>query len=202
MAKRFAERQPADIALSTDDARIIEVSAEAGLSTDYVRPAHLATDTAGKIDTLRDLLQYHEERTGKQYDYLMDLDVVSPLRTLEDLENGFRMLQEDPGALNIFSVSHAVKNPYFNLLEQKEDGYWAVSKKGTYLSRQAAPLVYEMNASFYIYRRRFFTEGLRSATTHASLVYLMPHLCFDMDSLIEFEFLEFLIEQGKLPFTI
>lgn len=200
--KAFAETHGADIGLSTDDRAIADAAMEAGLPTDYMRPPRLATDAAGKIETIHHLLLHFEAAKGKRYDYILDLDVSSPLRTQSDLETGFRMLRDDPYALNLFSVSRAKKNPYYDIVERREDGYYSTSKKGGFLSRQTAPEVFEMNASFYFYRRRFFAEGFDSATTDASLVYVMPHACFDIDYPLDFDFLEFLVSNDRLPFKL
>lgn len=201
-ARTFAARYGADLGLSTDDNEILQVAREAGLDTDYIRPAHLATDAAGKIDTILDLLLHYEAVKGRRYDYVLDMDVTSPLRTQQDLEAGFRIIQEDPSALNLFSVSKAKKNPYYDQVERQESGYYTTCKKGGFKSRQTAPEVFEMNASFYFYRRRFFSEGLKSATTDASLVYVMPHVCFDIDYPADFDFLEFLVTNDRIPFKL
>lgn len=202
-ATAFAEKFGCDIALSTEDEEIISVAAAYGLSTEYLRPAELASDTAGKIPVLQDVLFYEEQRRSKRYDYLLDLDVSGPIRTMEDLEQGLAMMEENKNAYNLFSVSKAGKNPYFNMVEAKENGYYGLVKKpsvadGHVFSRQAAPEVYELNASFYFYRRNFFTDRQPSAITDRSLVYVMPHLCFDLDHMIDFEFLSFLLAEKKV----
>lgn len=85
VANRFAELFNAEIVLSTDDSEINQVASLYSLSTDYVRPEYLATDAAGKIDAEKDVLIYQENKNGRHYDYVLDLDVTSPLRTLKDL---------------------------------------------------------------------------------------------------------------------
>ena len=70
------------------------------------------------------------------------------------------------------------------------------------LSRQAAPVVYEQNASFYYYRREFFDLGYKSSDTDRSTIYLVPHICFDLDNLIDFEFMSYLMENNKLDFEL
>ncbi len=204
-ALRFArERGGADLALSTDSEQIRETAARYGLHTDYLRPERLAGDEIGKIETIRDLLDHSEKSNGRRYDYLLDLDITSPLRTTDDLREAFRLLEEDPQALNIFSVSHARRNPYFNMVERKENGYYSQVKPldGEFKTRQSAPLVYDMNASFYLYRREFFELGCRGAVTDRSLVYRMPHLCFDLDHPADFDFLEYLLVNRKLDFEL
>ncbi len=203
VANRFAELFNADIVLSTEDDEIKQVAALYSLSTDYVRPDYLATDAAGKIDTIKDVLIYQENKSGLQFDYVLDLDVTSPLRTLDDLVSAFNLIRHDERANNLFSVNPAARNPYFNMVEQKENGYYQlVAKLGNVMTRQSAPEVYDLNASFYFYKRWFFAADYKTVFTDASLVYTMPHICFDLDHVIDFDFLEFLLGNEKLDFQI
>ncbi len=207
IARHFAETmQPHNVcvALSTDSAEISAVAASCGLVDDYRRPEALASDSAGKIDAISDILRHHENKTGQRYDFVLDLDVTSPLRTISDLTEAFATLQADANALNIFSVSEAGRNPYFNMVERQPDGYYRQVKQlpADVMSRQSAPAVYDLNASFYIYRRKFFDSGLHGAITPRSLVYVMQHICFDLDRPVDFEFMQYLVENNKLSFEI
>ena len=203
VANRFAEIYNADILLSTDDDEIKKVASLYLLNTDYLRPGFLATDAAGKIDTIKDALLYQEQRATQTYDYVLDLDVTSPLRTLEDLLTAFDLIHNDVNALNLFSVNPAARNPYFNMVEKKKNGYYQlVAKCGNVTTRQSAPDVYDLNASFYFYKRAFFTQEYKTVFTEASLIYTMPHICFDLDHVIDFDFLEYLLSNNKLDFQI
>lgn len=207
-AKKFQKsmecKYDVDIELSTDSEHIRSVAAECGLKSDYVRPDYLANDTAGKVDAIADVYQYASKKNNKVYDYVLDLDCTSPLRTQKDLKKALEILEKDPNALIIYSVSEAGRNPYFNQVEKKENGYYDVVKKldTLYMSRQVAPAVYDLNASFYFYTKKFFDEGLRSTETERTLVYLMDHICFDLDNPIDFEFMSFLMENNKLDFEL
>lgn len=202
IAEKFAALHKADITLSTDDDTIKKVASDFGLKTKYLRPNHLATDAAGKIPTIHDVLDYEEKVKKKRYDFILDLDVTSPLRTMNDLNAAFEMVNRDTEALNIFSVNPANKNPYFNMVEKQENGYFGLVKKGIFLTRQSAPAVYDMNASFYFYRRSFFDLEYASSITNKSLIYIMPHICFDLDHEIDFDFMTYLIEKKKIDFEI
>jgi CMP-N-acetylneuraminic acid synthetase len=108
-------------------------------------------------------------------------------------------------AMTLFSVNNANRNPYFNMVEEGANGFYNLVKTktdGSVLSRQAAPKVYDLNASFYWYRRVFFDTDLKSPITDKSLVYVMNHICFDLDHPIDFLFMEFLLENRKLDFEI
>lgn len=193
-----------DVALSTDSEKIAAVATECGLISEYRRPDTLAGDTVGKIDAIRDVVLFYENKNGVQYDYILDLDVTSPLRNLSDLKNAFEILKKDKEAVNLFSVSPSGRSPYFNMVEKKENGYYAQVKlpDSNVFTRQSAPLVYDLNASFYFYRRSFFDQGYKGAITDKSLIYQIPHMCFDLDHPIDFEFISYLLENKKLDFSL
>lgn len=193
------------VALSTDDAEIKDVAAVEGLFTEYQRPDYLASDSAGKIDTIRDLLTYEETLVDIKYDYILDLDVTSPLRTAEDVEKAFELILSNPEAKNLFSVNHAARNPYFNMVEENKSGFYSLIKTnpdGSTLTRQSAPKVFDLNASFYWYRRSFFNSDAKTAITDKSLIYVMDHVCFDLDHTIDFLFMEYLLTNNLLDFKL
>ncbi|MEG1463778.1 MAG: acylneuraminate cytidylyltransferase family protein [Mucinivorans sp.] len=204
VARVFQSKHPhTTIALSTDSEAIRSVASQCGLVSSYVRPESLAGDAVGKVDAIADVVRFAESENNIRYDYILDMDVTSPLRNLADLEAAFAVIQADPSALNLFSVSPSSRSPYFNMVEQKENGYFdKVKSVGQVFARQAAPIVYDLNASFYIYTKAFFDEGLRGAITSRSLIYEMQHTCFDLDHPLDFEIIEFLIGHNKLDFEL
>ena len=201
-ARKFAQQVEAKISLSTESEDIKKVAREYGLNTNYTRPDYLATDTAGKVETIEHLLHYEEKVSNTEFEYVLDLDATSPLRNCNDLIAAYNIIQNDKNALNLFSVNKAARNPYFNMVEQTENGYYQLSKKGKFLTRQSAPAVYELNASFYFYRRAFFKQEDKSTIGIRSLIYLMPHICFDLDHPIDFDFMEYLVTHNKLGFDL
>jgi CMP-N-acetylneuraminic acid synthetase len=201
-ARQFANIYNSDLALSTDDDEIIKVAANANLFSSYVRPSYLADDKAGKIDALKDVLLHYENFNNKKYDFVLDLDVTSPLRNFDDLKKAFEIIENDLNCLTLFSVNNANRNPYFNMVELNEEGYAYLSKNanGTFLTRQSTPKVYDLNASFYFYRRTFFDLNLKTPITNKTKVFVMNHTCFDLDHLIDFDFMEYLLVNNKLDF--
>jgi len=192
------------IELSTDDDEIMTVAARFGIKTSYTRPDFLANDTAGKLDAIKDAFLFAEKINERQFDYILDLDVSAPMRTVDDLKEAYTLFASSKEAINLFSVSNANKNPYFNMVEKNENGFWALSKKpesGAVLSRQTAPQVYEMNASFYFYKRVFFSTD-KLYLFNKALVYKMKHESFDLDHVLDFDFLDYLILNNKLSFTL
>ena len=81
----------------------------------------MSGDNISKIDVIKDAVL--AEKNNCKYDCIIDLDVSSPLRTLQDIYksfNKFKKFNKD----NMFTVTPASKNPYFNMVEverNKED---------------------------------------------------------------------------------
>jgi CMP-N,N'-diacetyllegionaminic acid synthase len=202
IANKFSKIHSCDIVLSTDSNSIKNVAAEYGLISNYERPIQLSLDETGKIETLKHVIKYQESIANQNYDYIIDLDITSPLRNIFDLESALEILKQDQNAFNLYSVSLANRNPYFNIVEKKDNGYFDVVNKGLFFSRQQAPTVYDMNSSFYIYSKKFFQTNQITTTTSNSLIYLMPHLCFDLDHPLDFDFMEYLLTNKKLDFQL
>ena len=162
----------------------------------------MANDTIGKIDVLKDAIKFQENKNQKEYDILLDLDITSPLRTQNDLNEGLNKLLDDDRAINLFSVSKPHKNPYFNVVEDSDNGYCKLVCPSDTRSRQTAPQVFDMNASLYFYRRIFFENGCKSAITERSLYYIMNHICFDLDEPLDFDMMEYLLANDKLGMNL
>lgn len=205
LAKKVNEIFNAKISISTDDNEIKKVAESFGITTKYIRPTVLATDQAGKIDTIKDLLKFEEELFQDRFDYILDLDVTSPLRNFKDIQDSFNIISKNEEAETLFSVNLANRNPYFNMVEEKKNGFYSLVKtnlNGSLMTRQSAPRVFDLNASFYWYKRSFFDTEAKSPITQKSLIYEMPHVCFDLDHQIDFDFMEYLLVNNKLDFSL
>ena len=133
----------------------------------------------------------------------MDLDVTSPLRTVKDLDNCLKIfLLKKPKTL--FSVVEANKNPYFNMVEMNEKGFYSLVKpflndeKNNYIyRRQDMPVVYSMNASIYFYDRSYlFSSKRKSPFSDKTCIYKMNEISgLDIDTELDFQITEFLMSQ-------
>ena len=128
----------------------------------------------------------------------MDLDVTSPLRLTKDIEESFNYFVSKDFD-NLITGCPSRKNPYFNMVEIKKNQV-SLSKKisSQPASRQSAPQVYEMNASIYIWKRQALIK-YNSLFTDKTSLYIMPEeRSVDIDSELDFRWVEFLMnEQHK-----
>jgi CMP-N,N'-diacetyllegionaminic acid synthase len=144
----------ADIVINTDSESLMEIFNNNPLrSVDIIeRSADLAGDKVAKVDVIQNCLEVMEEKNGS-YDLIIDLDITSPLRTVKDLDDMIEKKLNTDYDL-IFSVTDSRRNPYFNMVMETEHGYDRVIKSN-FNTRQEAPVIYDMNASIYVYSREF-----------------------------------------------
>jgi N-acylneuraminate cytidylyltransferase/CMP-N,N'-diacetyllegionaminic acid synthase len=187
------------IVCSTDSEQIADIAKKYGIEIPFIRPKELSTDSSSKIHVLQHLVKFCEELENYQYDIIVDLDPTAPLRKLKFLKESFEKFIKS-NANNLYSVSRARKNPYFNMVELNEKGYAHLSKDSNVVRRQDASAVYELNASIYIYNREFLMKT-NSVHSNKTIIYEMPDVAsIDIDSEINFLFVEFLLKNGVFEF--
>lgn len=120
-AELFIKNHPeleVDIALNTDSEDLAKLVAAEYPEVIYLpRGAELGGDRVPKVEVYKDSFARMEARTGKPYDAMIDLDITSPLRTEQDIENAFAKAQEREDLQIIFSVCEARRNPWFNMFK-------------------------------------------------------------------------------------
>ena len=186
-----------NIIVSTDDNEIASIVEKYHVDVLF-RPAELASDSAGKIEVLRHALIQCEQRYRTNYDVIIDLDVTAPIRTTRDIKNAIdTFLKKNPDVL--FSVVKSRKNPYFNMVEEQNNGFVKLSKKPKvpYLRRQDAPKVYDMNTSIYIYKRDFLLnpKNISVFSTKKTAVFLMDDIsAIDIDNPFDLNYIKYLVK--------
>ena len=161
-AELFIKKHPEleiDVALNTDSEDLARLVAAEYPEVIYLpRGAELGGDRVPKVEVYKDSFARMEARTGKQYDAMIDLDITSPLRTEQDIENAFAKAQEREDLQIIFSVCEARRNPWFNMFKIVGDHAEMVIES-QFTGRQQAPEVYDVNASIYVIRRAFLVDN-------------------------------------------
>lgn len=144
---RAAGANDCDICVSTDSEEIRRTVEDYGLKVPFMRPAHLATDTAGSYGVILHALEWFESH-GNNYDLVVLLQTTSPLRTAQDIREAISLWTPDTDM--VVSVCEAATNPYYNAFETDENGNLHISKgDGHYTRRQDAPKVWEYNGAVY-----------------------------------------------------
>ncbi len=179
-----------DIVLNTDSVDLMKLFGDnLKLPIEIIeRQPELAEDNTPKILVIRNSYKVMRERNGTDYDMVIDLDITSPLRTLDDLES----LVEKKLILDadvVFSVTDSRRNPYFNMVKRTENGYERVIKSN-FNTRQEAPEIFDMNASMYAYSPSFLKSGKGIFQGKCEVIKMMDTAVLDIDNENDFEFME------------
>ncbi len=188
------------VVVSTDSEVMYEYGLKRGGLDIGLRPAELASDTAGKFHVWKHALAEVEKQTGPVTAFV-DLDCTSPLRLPQDITGAidlFKSAQPDM----VLSCCVSRKNPYFNMLETGADGSLHVSKPlpGHILSRQAAPMVYDHVGLVYVLNPDYLRSANSLFEGHVIPFEVPESRSLDIDSPLDWEIVEFMlgrqIEQG------
>ncbi len=184
------------IVLSTDSEIIQNICSKYDIDIFFKRPKKLSGNNVNKVEVIRHALLKSEKFFNKKFDYICDLDVSSPLRTIIDVKKSLEILIKKKSS-NIFSVVSASKNPYFNIVENKNKSFYPVSKlQNRIFTRQKAPKVYSMNASIYIWQRKTLLQSNTVFNKNTS-IYLMDEKSIDIDTNNDFEIVNYYIKKYK-----
>lgn len=184
------------IVISTDSDAIAQSAQEYGAEVFFKRSAEMASDTAGKLDVIRDAFKRSEEYYGCTFDTLIDLDATAPLRSVQDIVDSYGQFLRDDND-NLITAMPSRRSPYFNLVEVDASGKVALSKKLSdgVVRRQDAPKSYDMNASIYIWKRDVILNE-NTLFLEKTGLYVMPEeRSIDIDTELDFEFVEFLMRK-------
>ena len=145
-----------DICLNTDSQALADLVAAKYPEVVFLpRGEALGGDTVPKMAVFQDSLARMEQARGEAYDFVMDLDITSPLRTAKDVESAYRLKASRADLDLVFSVTDSRRNPCFNMVRDCGDHVEKGIDNATYTARQQAPVFYDVNASIYVFARDF-----------------------------------------------
>ena len=181
------------VVVSTDSDEISETAKSFGAETWFLRPAELATDKSPKLPVNRHTFLEAEKHYSQQFDVLVDLDVTSPLRNVEDITDAYKQFIDEDADI-LITAYPSRKNPYFNMVERVNGRFQIVKQLDTPPTRrQDAPEVYDMNASIYIWKRQALMDKDTLFTDKTSLFLMPEERSVDIDTALDWEFVEFMM---------
>ena len=186
------------LAVDSDSDEILETAGRfAPGAYFHKRRDELAGDRVAKMDVIGEVLSHASRDMGRTFDAVVDLDITSPLRTPEDIERTCDFFFRGKKDV-VFSVVPARRNPYFNMVERNGDGRFSLCKPSSFVARQQAPEVFDMNASIYVYNPEVFGRGVKSPAALDFDVFIMRDFgVIDIDHEEDLEMMNLLLEHGE-----
>jgi CMP-N,N'-diacetyllegionaminic acid synthase len=137
---------------STDDKEIANISKKLGAEIPFIRPKKYAEDDSTSVSVAIHALDW-ASNNNINFDCLILLQPTSPLRTAEDIDSAFELMNEKK-ADSVVSITKPDILP-FNLKYLNEDGTIKEYTKKEYNRRQEMPdNIYGTNGAIYIVKTK------------------------------------------------
>ena len=182
------------ICVSTDDLEIKKVVESIGLEIPFLRPSELATDTAGTQEVLIHAINFYDAQ-GYNPDIIILLQATSPFRTGTQIREAMQIF--DNTCEMVVSVKETKVNPYYLLYEENLDGWLEKSKKGSFITRQECPPVYELNGAIYITTVEILKQNSITNFTRIRKYVMDEFTSIDIDNQIDWELARIILEKYR-----
>lgn len=190
LARQFAKDE--DICISTDDEVIARTVKAEGYELPFVRPASLASDTAGTHEVMMHAIDFYAA-CGVQYERLVLLQPTSPFRTEKHLQEALAIYTPELDIVVSVKISHA--SPYLTLMEEDANGWLHNSKPSGFVRRQDAPEVYELNGAIYIINTASLRKSPIAGFTKKKKYVMEDIYSIDIDSPLDWLWAETILEK-------
>lgn len=176
--------------VSTEDEEIKLVAEKWGGTVPFMRPMELARDDTPGIEPV-----LHALKMIPGYDFVVLLQVTSPLRTVEDIDGAISYcLNRD--CESCVSVTEAEHSPYWMYRMDEQSclrPILKIAKEESY-QRQKLPKVFQLNGAVYVLSIAF-VQREREFIGEGTLGYVMPQeRSYDIDTTVDFQVVEVLMK--------
>lgn len=156
----LASKQLSKVILSSDCQEIANVAQQFGIEVPFLRPNHLASDTASSIDLVQHAVTYLESQE-EYYDAICLLQPTSPFRKKGFIDKAIeKFINEAADALvSVLPVPHEF-NPHW-VFESNNEGFLHLATGDTEIikRRQDLPPAYFRDGSIYITKTTVIKNG-------------------------------------------
>jgi CMP-N-acetylneuraminic acid synthetase len=189
--------------VSSDDDEIRAVARAYGAEAPFRRPADLADDTATSEATLAHAVLWAEQDEGRRYDYVVELMVTGPLKTVEDIDAVLDKLLAT-GADSVIAV-HPVEAHHPARMKKIVDDRlvdFCVPEPIGNRRQDLRPLAYVRSSSIYAMKRDVLVvQGRRYGTADSRPYILPPERTVGVDTELDMLVVEALLQQSARDYV-
>lgn len=181
--------------VSTEDAEIARVGMDHGAEI-IDRPSHLAADDAPEWLAWQHAIKTAGELYGS-FDIFLSLPATAPLRTAADITTVLESLNESWDI--VLTMTESERSPWFNMVKCREDGVLTTVNEndGTIVRRQDVPKTYDLTTVAYAAHPQFILKSQSIWEGRVTGVKVSKKSAVDIDTRIDFDFAEYLINNGR-----
>lgn len=193
----IASEQFDEVMVSTDSKEYAEIAIEYGASVPFLRSADNAGDTSSSWDVVKEVLRNYEKE-GKTFEQVALLQPTSPLRTKDDILNGFQTMNEKDAEF-VVSVCEVEHSPLWaNTLPNDQSMENFIDPKVMALPRQQIPTYYRLNGAFYLVNVQYLlsNDDLYGGKSYAFIMERKNSV--DIDDIFDYKYAETLLKMNNI----
>lgn len=185
--------------ISTDSPGYAAEAQRHGLAAPFLRPAHLASDTAGAVETLQHAVDEVEKADGR-FDIVLIVEPTSPLRQPADITSCLDLLLSDQALESVVTVSaidpkcHPHKT--FRVRDARLEYYEEAGRH--VVARQQLEPLYSRNGICYALRRATLMEQARIIGPGTGAL-VIDRAVVNIDTPLDLALAEVLLRAGGTP---
>lgn len=181
------------IMVSTDSQEYAEIAMAQGAEVPFLRSPRTSSDEAGSWEVVKEVLAGYAE----QFNTVCLLQPTSPLRTAQDIINGYTEL-EAKEADAITAVCEMDHSPLWSMTLDADCSLSEFRRHLQIVPHQMMKTYYQINGALYI-RKITYSSG-SNITLHNNKEYAVimdRNRSVDIDTIEDFEYAEYLIRKEK-----
>ena len=186
-----------EVMVSTDSEEYADIAKRNGAKVPFMRCSELSNDIASSWDVVRDVLDRYRE-AGKVFDTVALLQPTSPLRTAEDIIEGYKLMN-DKSANSVIGVCEVDHSPlWMNTLPEDNSMGNFINPKVVGLPRQELEKYYRINGAIYIIKTEYLLK-IDNIYKYKSYALIMDRMnSIDIDQDIDFILAESILKNRFL----
>lgn len=188
------------ICVSTESNKVMNIAKKYGIKVFFKREKKLCEKSVPKLLVWKDAIIRSELFFKKKFNHILDLEVTNPLINSNDLKKFTKSVYKKNKKYDgHFCITPAKKNPYFNIMEYKNNKYTLSKNIGhkKITARQNAPKAFEHVAGLYYFKKDYI---MRCKTLFEGKIFgykVSLFKSFDIDSLLDFKLVELILMNNK-----
>lgn len=189
----FKSKYIDEVMVSTDSDYYAAIAKDFGANVPFLRSNQNSVDTAASMNVLLEVLDEYEKR-GKQFGNIILLQPTSPLRTCKDINNAFELYYKKK-ADSVVSVCECEHNPKLSNTLPVDLNLSRFVDSEFIRRRQDLEKFYRLNGAIYISKVDVLKEKKSFYGKHSYAYIMEQRESIDIDSELDFEYVEFLVNK-------
>jgi len=186
-----------EIMVSTNSDKYAEIARQWGANVPFLRSEKLSNDSASSWDVLKEVLEKYSIM-GYDFDTVALLQPTSPLRTSDDIVNGYRVLKEK-NANFVVGVCEMDHSPLWsNTLPEDYSMESFIKPEVVNMPRQSIPTYYRINGALYIVKVDHLMSSSDIYSNRSFALVMSKENSIDIDDQMDFKIAEILIDRENV----